>query len=64
VARSSWRRSGKSKLGWIEGKNIIIEYRFGEQRNERLPELAAGKRFQEHSRFFETKARAIRESIS
>jgi putative ABC transport system substrate-binding protein len=29
-----------SKLGWIEGKNIIIEYRFAEQRNERLPELA------------------------
>ena len=30
-----------SKLGWIEGKNITIEYRFGEQKNERLPELAA-----------------------
>ena len=29
------------KLGWIEGKNIIIEYRFGEQKSERLPELAA-----------------------
>src|SRR5262249_30965182 len=29
------------KLGWIEGKNIAIEYRFGEQRAERLPELAA-----------------------
>jgi putative tryptophan/tyrosine transport system substrate-binding protein len=29
------------KLGWIEGKNIIIEYRFAEQKNERLPELAA-----------------------
>ncbi len=30
-----------SKLGWIEGKNIAIEYRFAEQKNERLPELAA-----------------------
>jgi putative ABC transport system substrate-binding protein len=30
-----------SKLGWIEGKNFTIEYRFGEQKNERLPELAA-----------------------
>jgi ABC-type uncharacterized transport system substrate-binding protein len=30
-----------SKLGWIEGKNITIEYRFGEQNRERLPELAA-----------------------
>jgi putative ABC transport system substrate-binding protein len=29
------------KLGWIEGKNITIEYRFGEQKSERLPELAA-----------------------
>jgi putative ABC transport system substrate-binding protein len=30
-----------SKLGWIEGKNITVEYRFAEQKNERLPELAA-----------------------
>jgi ABC-type uncharacterized transport system substrate-binding protein len=30
-----------TKLGWIEGKNITIEYRFGEQKFERLPELAA-----------------------
>ncbi len=29
------------KLGWIEGKNITIEYRFAEQKTERLPELAA-----------------------
>ena len=29
-----------SKLGWIEGKSIAIEYRFAEQKNERLPELA------------------------
>jgi len=29
------------KLGWIEGKNITIEYRFAEQKNERVPELAA-----------------------
>jgi putative ABC transport system substrate-binding protein len=29
------------KLGWIEGKNITIEYRFAEGRNDRLAELAA-----------------------
>jgi len=29
------------KLGWIEGKNITIEYRSAAQKNERLPELAA-----------------------
>ena len=30
-----------SKLGWNEGKNITIEYRFAEQKPERLAELAA-----------------------
>ena len=34
-------RQEMSKLGWIEGKNIAIEYRFAEQKPERLPELAA-----------------------
>src|SRR5215468_3665605 len=34
-------RQELSKLGWIEGKNITIEYRFAEQKNERLHELAA-----------------------
>jgi putative ABC transport system substrate-binding protein len=34
-------RKELSKLGWIEGKNITIEYRFAEQKSERLPELAA-----------------------
>ena len=29
------------KLGWIDGQNITIEYRFAEQKPERLPELAA-----------------------
>lgn len=29
------------KLGWIEGKNLAIEYRFAEQKLERVPELAA-----------------------
>ena len=34
-------RQELNKLGWIEGKNIRIEYRFAEQKQERLPELAA-----------------------
>src|SRR5262245_33068622 len=34
-------RQELSKLGWIEGKNITIEYRFAKQNNERLAELAA-----------------------
>ncbi len=29
------------KFGWVEGKNITIEYRFAEQKPNRLPELAA-----------------------
>ena len=39
----SWEalRQELSKLGWIEGKNIAIEYRFAELKSERLPELAA-----------------------
>jgi putative ABC transport system substrate-binding protein len=34
-------RQELSKIGWIEGKNITIEYRFAEQNLDRLPELAA-----------------------
>ncbi|MGH9425405.1 MAG: ABC transporter substrate-binding protein, partial [Terriglobia bacterium] len=34
-------RQELSKLGWIEGKNFTIEYRFAEQNSKRLPELAA-----------------------
>jgi putative tryptophan/tyrosine transport system substrate-binding protein len=29
------------ELGWIEGKNVVFEQRFAENRLERLPELAA-----------------------
>ncbi|HKZ08896.1 MAG TPA: ABC transporter substrate-binding protein [Methylomirabilota bacterium] len=32
---------GLTELGWIEGQNIVIEWRFGGGRAERLPALAA-----------------------
>jgi len=34
-------RQELSKLGWIEGKNTSIEYRFAEGKPDRLPELVA-----------------------
>src|SRR5580765_2966784 len=34
-------RQELSKLGWTEGKDVTVDYRFAEQKNERLPELAA-----------------------
>ena len=34
-------REEMSKLGWVEGKNLTIEYRFGEGKRDQLPELAA-----------------------
>ena len=34
-------RQELNKLGWIEGRNITIEYRFAEQKRERVSELAA-----------------------
>jgi ABC-type uncharacterized transport system substrate-binding protein len=32
---------GLRELGWVDGKNIAIEYRFAEGRLDRLPDLAA-----------------------
>ena len=34
-------RQEMRKLGWIEGKNIAVEYQFAEQKSERLVDLAA-----------------------
>jgi putative ABC transport system substrate-binding protein len=34
-------RHGLRDLGYLEGKEIALEYRFNEGRDERLPDLAA-----------------------
>ena len=34
-------RQELSKFGWIEGKNIPVDYRFAERKSERLAELTA-----------------------
>src|SRR5215470_885169 len=33
---------GLRELGYVEGQNLVVEYRFAVGKNERLPELAAG----------------------
>jgi putative ABC transport system substrate-binding protein len=40
-ARVQAFRQGLRELGYAEGENIVLEYRWGEGRNERLPGLAA-----------------------
>ena len=41
---ASWHqafRKGLAGLGWVEGNNITIEYRYAEGKNERIADLAA-----------------------
>jgi putative ABC transport system substrate-binding protein len=43
-AQSPWTTPflrGLNELGWIEGHNVAIEYRWGEGRNDRFAEIAA-----------------------
>jgi putative ABC transport system substrate-binding protein len=34
-------RQGLRDLGYIEGKNIVVEYRYSEGKNDRMPSLVA-----------------------
>src|SRR4029453_2287655 len=34
-------RQRRRELGWVEGQNIVIDYRYAEDRVDRLPDLAA-----------------------
>ena len=35
-------RRGLNEMGFVEGQNVVVEYRWAKNHYERLPELAAG----------------------
>jgi len=55
-------RQGLRDLGWIEGKNLAIEYRWAEDRYERLPDLALALLLRRHRAVREHEASNARRS--
>ena len=53
-------RLGLNDVGYVEGENVTIIYRFAEDQNDRLPELAAGVRLTTaQARAFRGRAREV-----
>src|SRR5918999_430104 len=41
VSRIAAFQQGLRELGYVEGKNIVVQYRYAEENHDRLPALAA-----------------------
>jgi hypothetical protein len=46
--RTSWPREGLKEMGFVEGQNVAVEYRYADNQLDQLPTLVAG--FLEYSK--------------